>query len=356
MLSKNKSYKIRRMKKYLLPILLTINILNLYSQELVSKDYKQNEIKYDTLKILDLSQKLNIYTGLSGKIHSIEMDNSVLHKTLKLEPNGKTSIDLGFSYKWIGLGVSFTPKFLNSDNEIYGNSERFDTQFNIYMRKLGIDAYLQYYKGFYLKNPDDFISWPNEYFPLRPDLESFSFGLSGYYFFNNKNFSYKAAYTRTQIQKKSAGSLVLGLYLSFNTASALGGFIPQELPDSLINYYNIDGYLTSSLVGSIGYTYTLVFLKRFFINLSVVPGLGFRNAEYWSDGVNTKQEAVPTVSLTARGALGYEGKNIYAGLSLVSFVDSYETESLSIASSTGNLKLFVGTRLGVKPLLKKNQI
>jgi len=311
------------------------------------------EVQYDTSRISDLTNKLNIYTGLIGKFHSIELENPNINKKLKYEPNGNTSIAVGFNYKWLGLGFNFSPEFLNKDDEIHGKSKRFDTQLNIYTKSFGIDAYLQYYKGFYLKNPNDFIDWQNDFYPLRPDLESFSFGLSGYYFFNNKKFSYKAAFNRTQIQKRSAGSFILGTYFNANIVNSSGGFIPSELPDSLHVYYNIEAYVTNSVGISCGYTYTFVFLKNFFINASLVPGLGYRTATFQTNDNDTKVKGTLTGSLNARIALGYEGKYLYTGLTLVSFVDSYNYESISISSSTGNIRFFIGKRFNVNHLFKK---
>lgn len=310
------------------------------------------EVQYDTSRINDLTDKLNIYSGSISKFHSIELKNPDINKKLKYEPNGNASILIGFNYKWLGLGFNFSPGFMNKDDETYGKSKRFDTQLNIYTKSFGIDAYLQYYKGFYLKNPDNFIDWQNDFYPLRSDLESLSFGLSGYYFFNNKKFSYKAAFNRTQIQKKSAGSFILGTYVNANIVNSPGGFIPTELPDSLLNYYDLDAFVTSSIGISCGYTYTFVFLKNFFINASLVPGLGYRSITFQTNNNNTKINGSITGSLNTRIALGYEGKHIYAGLTLVSFIDSYNYESISISSSTGNIRFFIGTRFNVSHLFK----
>ncbi len=342
------------MKRFFLLLILAFSCTKLVSQDMenVSVTLTQSEMKYDTTRIINLTDKLNLYTGFFGKIHNIELTNSDINKKLILEPNGKTSIGLGFNYKWIGLGVNFSPGFLNQDNEKYGNTESLDLQLNLYARTFGIDAYLQYYKGFYQKNPDDFMNWTNENYPLRPNLESFSFGLSGYYFTNHKRFSYKAAFTRNQVQKKSAGSFIAGAFINASVASAPKGFIPQELPDSLSLYYNMEGYVTSSLGVSCGYTYTFV-VKRFFFNATLVPGLGIRNAEFLINNNSAKEDATISASVNLRAAIGYEGKKIYAGLTMVSSADTYSYESVDISSSSGNIKLFIGKRFNASTLFHK---
>lgn len=335
------------MKSLILLISILLCTIVLKGQEGYSLDINEENFKYDTSRIVDLSDKLNIYAGFFGKIHSIELNNSDLDKKLIYEPNGKTSIGLGFNYKWIGLSASFSPGFLNSDDDIYGETESLDLQLNLYARSFGVDAYFQYYKGFYLRNPDDFTSWDKESFPLRPDLESFSFGLSSYYFTNHKKFSYKAAYTRTQIQKRNAGSFIVGAFFNMNLAGVPGYITPVEFSDTLSSYYNINGYTTSSIGISAGYTYTVNFLKRFFFNAALVPGLGLRNAEFWSNGETQKQDPTITGSVTLRLALGFEGKRIYAGIRANTFADSYEYESVEISSTAGNIRFYIGKRFNV---------
>ena len=107
------------MKKVLLIILFAGTIASLFSQDLESASINIKDVKYDTTKISDLSDKLNIYLGFFGKFHTLELDNPDVNKKLILEPNGTTSIGLGFNYKWIGLSAGISPGFMNQDDEIY---------------------------------------------------------------------------------------------------------------------------------------------------------------------------------------------------------------------------------------------
>jgi len=121
----------------------------------------------------------------------------------------------------------------------------------------------------------------------------------------------------------------------------------------LLDYYNLDAYVTSSIGISCGYAYTFVFLKNFFINASLVPGLGYRNATFQTINSTTQVNGSITGSLNARLALGYEGKRMYTGVTMVSFVDSYNYESVSISSFTVNIRFFVGKRFGVSNLFHR---
>ena len=329
--------------------------INIYSQKEVNINLKLKKVRHDTSKIEDMSHKLALYANTISKFHNIEIKNIETTDKLKIKPNGQTNVGLGFNYKWLGLGASFSLPFMNKDDKIYGKTKRFDTQLNIFSKWFGLHAHLQYYKGFYLENPKDFQIWNEEFYPQIGDIEALSLGVAAYYFFNNKNFSYKAAYTRTQIQKKSAGAFILGGFYNLDIALAPSSFVPYELnnPD-IANDFDINAYSTAIIGLSIGYTYTFV-IKRFFINLSLVPGFGARVVKLWANNQQYKISPTLSSSVTTRISLGYEGKHLYWGLNIINNSNSYQHEKYEIESSTGNIKLFIGKRFNFS-LKRKNNI
>jgi len=343
------------MKKIIL-LLAFLSCANLFLAQKDDKLYvDEKKIKYDTSRIIDLSEKLGIYINTSSKYNNLELKDLNTKKKLKLQPNGQTNLGFGFNYKWIGLGVAFGLPFMNRDDDKYGSTKRTDYQLNLFARSFGIDAYLQNYIGFYLSNPDDYIDSIFTEFPNLSDMETVSLGLSAYYIFNNRKFSYKAGFTRNQIQKKSAGSLILGAFYDLNYAYSPNGFVPEELPDSIKENYSLRGFGTSVMGISIGYTYTLV-LKRFFINLSLVPGIGIRYSEIIHKDQVLKLDPTASGSITFRFSLGYEGKHIYTGLSTVNSINSYNYQSIEISASTGNFKFYVGKRFNFSLRRKKHKI
>jgi len=300
---------------------------------------------YDTNYIKSYSDYVGIYTFALRKYRTYGLRNSELKSKLKFEPNGQTNLGLGFNYKWLNLGVSTSFDFMNKDDHLYGETSRFDLQLNAFSRFLGFNAHYQKYVGFYLSNPEDFLIWNKPYYPYISDLQSTSLGASLFFFFNNKKFSYRAAYIKNEVQKKSAGGFILGLYSDVDIVYAPSGFIPEELPDSLEQYINFNGYSTYITGLSFGYAYTLVFLKRCSINLSVVPGLGYRALSIWYVSSNKLVNPSFTGSLTGRMAVAYEGKRIYTGISIITSGGSFKYESVDISSTTGLVRLYLGKRL-----------
>jgi len=335
--------------------LLVISFLSYatFAQERSGFQIWKKNFKIDTTRIIDLSDQLGLYTYTTSSQNNLALKDLATNKKLKLQPNGQTNLGFGFNYKWIRLGAAFGLPFLNKDDEKYGETKRTDLQLNIFMRSLGIDTYFQKYRGFYLNNINDHIDSTYAFYPNLSDMETFALGLSAYYFFNSKKFSYKAAYTRNQIQKKSAGAFILGGFFNLYNAHSPNGFVPTELPDSIRDNYTLRRFETNIIGISIGYTYTLVFLKRLYINASFVPGIGLRFSEITRTDERDILAPVMTSSATLRFSLGYEGKHLYAGIKSITSINSYNYNTIEISSAIGNLQFYVGKRFQLKKKNKK---
>jgi len=316
-------------------------------------DLEKKKIKYDTIKIVDLSDMLGIYVNTISKMNSLEFKDLNTGKKLKFQPNGQTNLGFGFNYKWLRLGIAFGLPFMNQDDDKYGSTKRLDFQLNVFMRSLGIDSHYQKYTGYYLNNADDYLDSTLKIYPNLSNMEVVSLGFSAYYFFNNKKFSYKAVYVRNQIQKKSAGAFILGGFFNLNTAYSPNGFVPDELPDSIKDNYQLRGFETNIMGISIGYTYTLVLFKRFFVNASFVPGIGIRYSEILKKHETITLEPVVSGSATLRFSIGYEGKYLYSGIKAITSVNSYNYNTIDISSGTGNVQLYIGKRFNFNLRKKK---
>lgn len=100
------------------------------------------------------------------------------------------------------------------------------------------------------------------------------FEVYGYYFFNNKKFAWGAAYNYAKIQKKSAGTAVIGFgYTDTDITMDL-----NKLPEELSPYLNIPPevyhfrYHSYSIIS--GYSFNWVWNKHLLFNVSAFPGVG----------------------------------------------------------------------------------
>jgi len=302
--------------------------------------------KYDTSNVnyTDLSQlfALKVYTLL--KLNSLEISNE--DNVLLLRPNSPLSLGVGFNYKGIGLSLGFGLPHSAANIEKYGKTSRFDVQASISMKRIGGDAWFQLYKGYYLANPNDFVDWDKDYYPQFPDMRTISFGASAYYIVNHDRFSNKAAYSRTQIQRTSAGSLTPGFFFNYDETDLGNDSTVSNLPDSLFSGFDIKSFRYFATGFSIGYTYTWVISEKFFLNGVIIPGFGYKDIKIKTAAGESEVERKAHAQLLLRAAFGYENKHFYAGLTASTLIRNIETDNYNINLATEQLRLFVGKRFG----------
>jgi hypothetical protein len=306
----------------------------------------KERINQDTITYYDDYTELlalRLYTNTKWNALDIIKDDF----TLQLRPNSPTALGLGFNYKSYGLGIAIGIPKSASSNEKYGKTNRFDLQVNAYGKKLGIDGYLQYYKGYYMANPEDFMDWNKEYYPTLPDMEVFSFGLNGFYIFNSKKFSYKAAFVRNQVQRKSAGSITTGVFSQMDIVQTDNGFVPNGVEDSINVNFDLKSFRTVAIGLTVGYLYTWVISKHFFLNVGATPGFGNQTIQLEKlDGTkSTKNE--PAAQLSVRGALGYDSRYFYAGITGSVIWRNLKYSGYELDLATQQLRFFIGKRFAL---------
>ena len=220
-------------------------------------------------------------------------------------------------------------------------------QFSYFGKRLAADGFIQQYKGYYMANPSDFITWDNEYYPKARDLWVFSLGGSVHYIFNSDKLSVKAAYLRNQIQKKSAGSFAAGLFLYKDRVGSEQGFIPPELPIALRQSLDLKEFDAFTIGVSAGYIYTFVLQSNFFLNLSGFPGIGYRRFELKTLDDNHRSINTLGVQLIARSAVGYEFKHFYLGLTMSVILRNFSYDVSEVNLGTGQVRLTIGKRFDI---------
>lgn len=113
--------------------------------------------------------------------------------------------------------------------------------------------------------------------------------LDGYYLFNGKRFSYAAAYDQSVIQKRSAGSLMVGAMYYHSTIAYDQGFNAD-----LIMLMNDVGKMKQYQVSvGAGYAYNLVPCKGLLVSGMVMPMLVFHNRlDLWRYDSKLREKAI----------------------------------------------------------------
>ena len=295
----------------------------------------------DSLYIMPLNDLISARLYLSEKITSMELRDNQEFRVLSYLPNTSLNLGVGATVKSVTLNLAYGFNFLNPD-EGQGKTRYLDLQSHIYTRKLVIDFFGQFYKGMYLENTIDLNpDFPKPYY-VRPDIYEQILGLTGYYVFNNKKYSYRSALIQNERQLKSAGSLLAGIEAYYGFVNADSALVPGFLKN--IAFQEMEGYERLSFLKagpSIGYTYTLVIAKKYFAmaSLTLNYGIGFNKAYNPESG--TLSDFQGDFGSFGRFGLGYNDTNWYLGITGVANVIATSTDSrlLNTDYSITNVRL-----------------
>ena len=163
----------------------------------------------------------------------------------------------------------------------------------------------------------------------------------GYYFFNNKKFSWGAAQSNSNNQLRSAGSAVLG----FDVSSYTVDFDFTKLPTELLNIYDYPfdqyrfHYQSYRLIG--GYSYNWVINKHLVANISAIPGMGISVSDYSSTYGATRM-----FSIGGKGAaaLSYYNKRFFVGVNAALHLNGFINKRMGFASVIQNYQAAIGLK------------
>lgn len=297
---------------------------------------------------------LRIYSG--EKSHSLELTDLNNGYNLEYLPNGYFNMGFGFNYKFIGLSfASKIPIFINSEAK-RGETKRFGFTSYLYTGKLSVDVLMSYMNGYYLNNSfSHFIGYSKDKEYIRPDLTSVNFGSSINYVLNNSKFSYKAAFSDTEKQIKSAGSLLFGgSIFSYNT-HADSSIVPREIgAESFYKTRDLSRIQILAINANIGYAYNFVVLKDGLISLSYVFGNGFQKNSFV--GVTDERANIWRFGTrhTGRLGLGYRFYDYYGRVAVIrsSQFTNLKYNEISLANGINFMEISVSKRF----TLDKNKL
>ena len=197
--------------------------------------------------------------------------------------NTSIGLGVGVTYSWLTVNIAYGLRFVDPNTK--GKTNNLDLQIHGYGKKFILDTFGQFYKGFYL-SPGGKNSFSDQYY-YRPDLKMNVIGASFQYIVNNKRFSFRSSFLQSDWQKKSAGSVLVGI-------EAYGGNIQSDstiTPTLVMEKETIQGetrneYFQIGPTG--GYAYTWVLKKHFFLTGSAAAGITYGFKTVTSAGGNVR--------------------------------------------------------------------
>ena len=290
---------------------------------------------------------------------------SNLGYSVTFAPNMSLRVGPYFGYRWIFIGYTIDVTHLYDEV-----NDRTDFNLSLYSNKIGLDLY--YRKtgdGYYIRNSyfgDDFNTEP-----LRDvkfgGVTTSNKGFNAYYIFNHRKFSYPAAFSQSTVQRRSAGSPLIGIgYSNQNVtvdwralddliASRTGRRIIAEEYDSTreSSTFHYDDINISG-----GYAYNWVFARNWLLDASLCIGLSYKKTRSDVQGkwLSFRDFTAKNLNLdgTFRFAVVYNNMRWYSGMSIVTHAFKYRCENFETENLFGTLNVYVGFNFGHK-YKKKNR-
>jgi hypothetical protein len=291
--------------------------------------------KYDSAYVTRPEGKgltVKVRMNQSGNsFHAKGTINDIYSKT-DLSTTNKTTFSLAASYRGLGASVSINPAKWS------GAYKDYELNFNYYGSRLSLD--LSYQRS---------ESLSGDVYGDRGDrrLESGEsmmkvLNLVGYYIFNHRRFSYPAAFTQSYIQRRSAGSWLLGISYQGGSIKTNDEVLKQRSPDApemTIKFGHI------GLGG--GYGYNLVLGRKWLLHASLLPTVVvFNRNKLIVNGENKEAECIRfNMIFNERLAVVYNfTQRFFAGATLVMNNSVFDDKNVVINQNKWRARAFIGIR------------
>lgn len=268
---------------------------------------------------------------------------------LTISPNMSYKLGAYFGWRWIFLGWSIDLSDLIGNNRSSKKKTEFGLSLyspmiggDIYFRKSGSDFKLRSTSGIF--QDSEVPDYDKNIGGFNVDIK----GLNAYWVFNNKRFSYPAAYSQSSNQRRSAGSFIAGFSYSQHEIHFDHTQLPQPVLNKLsdaLKFYEIN-YSDYSL--SFGYAYNWVFAKDFLADISLTPAIAYKKSK-----IDQEEKSFPTLNnmnfdLITRAGIVYNNSKYFAGASLVMHTYDYRTKNFYLNNSFGTIRVYAGFNFGKK--------
>lgn len=311
--------------------------------------FSQMKITDDSTRkahIINLTHQINITPFLYQASNRFSFSGG--GKSTEFSPNEAPSLGIRLQHKWLGLAFMYGPRDFQAEEK--GKSRYINFFLNIYGRKAGFDVHIMESWGYFIRNKlarDDIRSTFN--YPLRPDLSTVGVGLNGYYLFNHNRFSLRSSFAHNEIQKRSSGSPVVTISVSYYQIKADSVIVPSVYRTIIPKMAQIrtGGFYTVGIMP--GYAGTLIVAKRIYLTGVLSFGLMGQRQDFESGDKGNSQTIQRSVLLSrgmARIGVGYNAPYFYAGIAVVG--DNYTIPlagGSSLKYTVGSAQIMVGTRI-----------
>lgn len=333
------------MRTILFFLSLSCNFLFSQNESKINLDANNNLSFFkDSTYIKSISDKLIIKFNRDNKIESFSVSESGFD--MKLLPNFKHKYNVSIEYDFFAFSFSLPKSWTVKNEEIYSKGKSSGTDFNMTLFKNHWITKLFYNEtvGYYVQNTSDFIdNWSNsEPYIQLPNAKIKKIGGTTSYLFNAKKLSIRAINNQTEIQEKSAGSILTTLNYEYNYLSNRDDDIKSKQ-----HKYTILPLLE--------YQYNWVILNK---KLLIAPKLSFGYGYSFITDYDTTQRNhinsnTTIFSFNTNISINYTYKNLFCGIQYHVNNNYFKEDNSKIENNISYNNLYIGYKFNTPNKLKK---
>lgn len=326
-------------------LLLTFLCKHIFAHELDSNYVK----KYKNKLVIGYFQSYRRYEITVGQ--KVMQDTTGLSNLKYVSPANDVS---GFEINYDKISFSFGWKTPVKYDNTWKTGKSYTSAYNLSFTipQFRIETAFRNYTGFYESNSPNYINGYNDKTPYvqKPSMEMNSGKAKALFFFNTKNrFSFMSAYSCTERQIKSAGSLFFISSFQFLGLRSKTSIIPNQVQHLYGNFYKDFNRAKSYGLGiAPGFSFNIVLFKGLFYNLTfaVGPELQSRYVSTLS-GVKYTQLKVGTLA-DFRTGFGFNGKRFFWIFNLLVDFNNINHKSIKFETRYISGSATAGFRFGLK--------
>ena len=275
---------------------------------------------------------------------------------LSFSPNPHNKIGLYFGWRWIFLGWSV------DIDDIYRKTNRKNkgTEFDLslYSSKLGVDIFyrrtgnnykIHKIRGFYDEIPSDYSE---DFSGLKVDIK----GLNLYYIFNNRKFSYPAAFSQSTNQRRNAGTFIAGFSISKHNLDFDYQQLPAYIQERMNPGMKVNKIKYTNANISFGYAYNWVFARNCLACLSLNPAVAYKTSRInKAEGEKDDWYRNFNIDFILRAGVVYNNSKYFVGTSFVGRTYDYYRNNFSLNNGFGTLQVYAGFNFCLKKEHRKKK-
>ncbi len=297
---------------------------------------------HDTNYIKNLSDKLAIKLIANDKVNFFRVRDRDLDNNVFYRPQRGLNLGVGVAFKWFAFDITFNSGVEEKVDDAH--KKYIDFQGRIFSSKHLLEGSVQYYYGYKLGRVNGTFFESDDTSSFRNDIRTIGFGLQYLHVLNYRHFSLQAPFVMNEIQRKSAGSVILGLGYDMFSVDGDSSTIPPSMHDMFNPTLHYTDLNVINLSLKVGYMYNLVPKEHFYFSLGFIPGINLNFGDLYLD-TRTPIKTHLALNFKLVTALGYNGERVFVGLQLIG--DTYSVRMNKDSGTMigrGKLMFYLGYR------------